>query len=82
MTRVHFDDTMIHLMQFSLITPRRNITLSVFRLSQGSVATLIRSIGLNAIQNVRSLILGGLIGRTENSPKSGRTAQSHGEIDE
>jgi len=67
-------------MQFSLLKPRRNITLSVFRLSQGSVATLIRSI--NAIQNVRSLIFGGLIDRTENTPKSGRTAQSHGEIDE
>ena len=42
-TLVHFDEAMIHLMQFSLIISRcNNITFSLFGLSQGSVATLIR----------------------------------------
>jgi len=30
MTLVHFDEAMIHLMQFSLVTSRYNITFSVF----------------------------------------------------
>jgi len=42
MTLVHFDETMIHLMRFSLVISRCNITFSVFWLSQGSVVTLIR----------------------------------------
>jgi len=42
MTLVHFDEATIHLMQFSLVIFRCNITFSVFWLSQGSVATLIR----------------------------------------
>jgi len=33
---------MIHLMEFALVMSRCNITFSVFLLSQGSVATLIR----------------------------------------
>jgi len=36
------DEAMIHLMQFSLVLFLCNITFSVFWLSQGSVATLIR----------------------------------------
>jgi len=42
MILVHFDEAMIHLMQFSLVISRCNITFSVFWLSQGSVATLTR----------------------------------------
>jgi len=42
MTLVEFDEAMIRLMQFSLVIPCCNITFSVFCLSQGSVATLIR----------------------------------------
>jgi len=42
MTLVHFDEAMIHLMQFSSVISRCNITFSVFWLSQGSIATLIR----------------------------------------
>jgi len=41
MTLVHFDEAMTHLMQFSLVISCCNITFSVFRVSQGSVATLI-----------------------------------------
>jgi len=41
MTKVHFDEAMIHLMEFSLVLSRCNITFSVFLLSLGSVATLI-----------------------------------------
>jgi len=43
MTLVHFDEAMIHMTQFSLVISHCNITFSVFRLSQGSVAALIRS---------------------------------------
>jgi len=42
MTLVNFDEAMIYLMQFSLVISHCNITFSVFWLSQGSVATLIR----------------------------------------
>jgi len=42
MTLVHFDEVVIHLMQLSLVISHCNITFSVFLLSQGSVATLIR----------------------------------------
>jgi len=42
MTLVHFDETMMHLMQFSLVISHCNITFLVLLLSQGSVATLIR----------------------------------------
>jgi len=42
MTLVNFDEAMIHLMQCSLVISRCNITFSVFWLSQGSVATVIR----------------------------------------
>ena len=44
MSLVHFDEAMIHLMQFSLVITRCNVTFSVFWLSQGSVATL-REVG-------------------------------------
>jgi len=41
--QVHFDEVYtIHLLQFSLVMTHCNITFSLFRLSQGSVATLIR----------------------------------------
>jgi len=41
--QVHFDEVYtIHLMQFSLVITHCNITFSLFRFSQGSVATLIR----------------------------------------
>jgi len=40
MTLVHFDEAMIHLLQFSLVISRCNVSFSVFWLSQGSVATL------------------------------------------
>jgi len=42
MTLVHFDEAMIHLMQFSLVIYHCNITFSVFLISQGIVATLVR----------------------------------------
>jgi len=48
MTQVHCDEAMIYLMQFSLVISRCNITCSVFWLSQGSVATLIRWGGWNS----------------------------------
>jgi len=41
--QIHFDEAYtIPLMQFSLVISRCNITFLLFRLSQGSVATLIR----------------------------------------
>jgi len=43
-----FDEPKIRFMQFSLITSNCNITFSVFRLSQGSKATLIRWRGWNS----------------------------------
>jgi len=49
MTEVHFDEAMIHLMEFSLVISRCNITFSVFLLSQGSVAMLIRWCGWSHI---------------------------------
>jgi len=42
MTLVHFDEAMIHLMQLSLVISRCNIPFSVFLISQGSAAPLIR----------------------------------------
>ena len=42
MTLVHFDEAIIHLLLFSLVIFRCNITFSVFWLSQGSVPTWIR----------------------------------------
>jgi len=45
MTLVHFDEAMVHLIQFSLVISRCNITFSVFWFSQGNVATLIRRDG-------------------------------------
>jgi len=42
MTLVNFDEARIHLMQFSLVISRCNITFSMLWLLQGSVATLIR----------------------------------------
>jgi len=42
MILVHFDEAMIHLVQFSLVIFHCNITFSVFCFSQSSVATLIR----------------------------------------
>jgi len=41
MTLVHFDETVIHLMQLSLVISHCNITFLVFWLSQGHVATFI-----------------------------------------
>jgi len=41
--QVHFDEAYtIHLMQFSMVISHCNITFSLFRISQGSVATLIK----------------------------------------
>ena len=42
MTLVHSDEAMMHLMQFSLVRSRCNVTFSVLWFSQGSVATLLR----------------------------------------
>jgi len=42
MTLVHFDEAMIHMLQFPLVVSRCNITFSMFWISQGSVATLIK----------------------------------------
>jgi len=42
MILVHFGEAVIHLMQFSLVISRCNITFLVFWLSRGSVATSIR----------------------------------------
>ena len=42
MTVVHFDEAMIRLLQPSLVICHCSITFSAFKLSQGSVATLIR----------------------------------------
>jgi len=42
MTLVNFDETVIHLMQLPLVIFHCNITVLVFSLSQGSVATLLK----------------------------------------
>jgi len=52
MTLIHFDEAMIHLMQFSSVISRCNITFSVFRLSQGSVTTLIRRGERNSCRHI------------------------------
>ena len=41
-TLVHLDEAMTHLMQFCLLICRCNVTFSVFWISQGGVATVIR----------------------------------------
>ena len=45
MTLDHFNESMIHLMPFSLVISCCNVTFSVFWLPQGSVATLIKWVG-------------------------------------
>jgi len=52
MTLVHFDEAIILLMQFSLVISCCNITFSVFWLSQGSVATLIRWGGWSSYRHI------------------------------
>ena len=54
-----FYNLRVHLMQFSLVILRCNITFSLFRLSQGSVATLILPICLNVVRfyNETALII-------------------------
>jgi len=51
--QVHFDEAYtIHLMQFSLVISHYNITFSLFRLSQGSVATLLRRDWLSSYRHM------------------------------
>jgi len=51
--QVHFDEAYtIHLTQFSLVISHCSITFSLFQLSQGSVATLIRWGGLSSYRHM------------------------------
>jgi len=53
----HLDESEINLIQFSLVMSCCNFTLSVFRISQGSVSTLLRCGGWNSYQYMyRSLM--------------------------